>query len=284
MMKRKIFMYICVLVFLIIGFTCPAAGPPNLLGRQMPQLTVKDWLSKEQLELRDLEDRIYVVEFWATWCPPCILTMPHMNQLAKKYRPNEVLFISVSVDYGREQPKTFIDRNNFDNLFVVMDGGMAEKLTVTWIPMAYIVGTDGKILWQGIPSSQAFEYALEKVVKESPPAFLSGVDLGPYEDLRFQLSGCTGFPRAYRKLRMDMRNDKLPNAAVAVKIIETIDARIISRIEQIRKIQADDPEKAALLYNKLISRFKGAEPIEQAKAEYEKLIDNRKNKIKPEQK
>jgi thiol-disulfide isomerase/thioredoxin len=271
MMKRKILIYLYISIFFIIGFTCPAAGPPNLVGSEMPQLAVKDWLSKEQLELQDLADRIYVVEFWATWCGPCILTMPHTNELAKKYRQDEVLFISVSVDDDQRPPKTFIDRNNFDNLFFVMDGGMAEKLGVTWIPMAYIVGTDGRILWQGIPSSRAFEYALENIVKESPPAFLSGVDLGPFEDLRFQLSGCRGFPGAYRKLRADMQNGKSPNAAVTAKIIKTIDARITSRIEQIRKIQADNPERAVLLYHKLISRFKGAEPIEQAKAEYEKL-------------
>jgi cytochrome c biogenesis protein CcmG/thiol:disulfide interchange protein DsbE len=284
MMKRKILIYLYISVFLIIGFTCLAVEPPNLIGRQMPRLTVKDWLSKQQLEPRDLADRVYVVEFWAAWCSPCIISMPHTNQLAKKYRQNEVLFISISRDPGPKQPKTFIDKNDLDNLFVAMDNGMGEKLGVVWIPMAYIVGTDGKILWQGIPSSESFEYAIEKVVKESPPAFLSGIDLGPYEDLRFQLSGCSGFPRAYRKLRMDARNDKSPNAAVAAKIIETMDAKITSRIEQIRKIQADEPEKAILLYQKLISRFKGAEPIEQAKAEYEKFINNLNDEKKREQK
>jgi thiol-disulfide isomerase/thioredoxin len=272
------------IVFAAFGFTCLAAGPPNLVGSEMPQLAIKDWLSKQQLAPQDLADRVYVIEFWATWCHPCILSMPHMNELAKKYRPDEVFFISISVDYGQRQPKSFIDKNNFDNIFFVMDGGMNEKLGITWIPMAYIVGTDGRILWQGISSSQAFEYALEKIVKESPPAFLRGVDLGPYEDLRFQLSGCRGFPRAYRKLRTDMRNDKSPNAADAAKIIKTIDARITSRIEQIRKIQADNSERAVLLYHKLISRFKGAEPIEQAKAEYEKLINDRKNEVKSGQK
>jgi thiol-disulfide isomerase/thioredoxin len=261
----------CVLVFLIIGFNCMAVEPPNLIGRQMPRLSVKDWLSKQQLEPRDLQDRVCVIEFWAAWCPPCIVSMPHMNQLAEKYRRNGVLFISISRDPGPRQPKTFIDKNSFDNLFVAMDNGMGETLGIVWIPMAYIVGTDGKILWQGIPSTQAFEYALEEIVKESPPAFLSDVDLGPYEGLRFQLSGCRGFPRAYRKLCADMRNDKSLNAAVAAKIIETIDAKIASHIEQIRKIQADEPDKAIRLYQKLISRFKGAGPVKQAKTEYEKL-------------
>ncbi len=268
------------IIFAVFDFYGLAVKPPNMVGRPMPQLTFKNWLSKAQLEPRDLQDRVYVVEFWATWCPPCIVSMPHMNQLAKKYRQNEVFFISVSLDYGERQPKAFLDGNNFDNLFIPMNSTMADKLGIIWIPMAYIVGTDGKILWQGIPSTEAFEYNLDKIVKESPPVFLSGVDLGPYEELRFQLSGCRGFPGAYRKLRMDMRDGKSPNAALAAKIIQTIDEKIISRIEQIRKIQADDPDKAVLLYHKLISRFKSAEPIDQAKAEYEKL----KNEIIPEQK
>jgi thiol-disulfide isomerase/thioredoxin len=274
-MKKNILIVAC-MVFAVFNFTGLAAGTPNLVGRDMPRLDLKNWLSKEKLDTRDLEDRIYIVEFWATWCPSCVQAMPHLNELAEKYRPNEVFFISVSRDRGARQLKTFIDKNKFDNLFVAMDGGIGDKLTVTWIPIAYIVGTDGKILWQGIAATQAFDSTLEKIVKAAPLAFLSDVDLGPYEDLRFQLSGCSGFPRAYKRLRLEMRNSKSENADTAAEIIKAIDAKLSARIEQIRLIQEDDSDTAVFLYRKLIFRFKGAEPISQARAEYEKLKENTK--------
>jgi len=269
-MKKNILIIACI-VFAAFDFNCLSAGPTNLIGRDMPQLGIKSWLSEEQLRPYDLEDRIYVLEFWATWCPSCVQLMPHLNELAKKYRPNEVFFITLSEDQNARQPKAFIDKNNFDNLFVAMDSGISDKLGVTWIPMAYIVGADGKVLWQGIPASQAFDNALEKIVKAAPPAFLNDVDLGPYEDLRFQLSGCSGFPRAYKTLRMEMRKDKSGNAGIAAEVIKAIDTKINSRIGQIRKIQADNPETAVDLYRKLIFRFNSAEPIDRAKTEYKKL-------------
>ena len=281
MMKKNVIKIFCVMIFAALDFTCLCAEPPDLVGLDMPRLTIKNWISKDQLSPRDLEDRIYVIEFWATWCPSCVKTMPHLNELARKYRPDEVLFITFSQDQYAEKPRSFIEKENID-LYAAMDTGISVKLGVTWIPIAYIVSNEGKVLWQGNPGSEAFNYALEKIVKSAPPAFLGDVYLGPYEDLRFQLSGCSGFLRAYRTLRMETRKDKSENAHVAAEIIKAIDAKISTRIEQIRLIQDDDPDTAVSLYRKLIFRFKGAEPITQARAEYEKLKNDPNDKKEPQ--
>jgi thiol-disulfide isomerase/thioredoxin len=269
-MKKNIGITSCIITFALFELICLSAEPINWVGREMPRFTVKNWLSKETLNSRDLQDRIYVIEFWATWCPTCVKTMPHLNELAQKYRQDEVLFITFSRDRSAKEVFHFMKEKNI-NLYAAMAGGIDDKLGVSWIPIAYVVGHNGKVLWQGNPASEAFDVALEKTVKSAPPAFLKDVDLGPYEHLRFQLSGCTGFSKAYRTLQMEVRKDKSKDAYVAAEIIKSLDAKINIHIEQIRSIQDNDPQAAILLYHKLISRFRGSEPINQARAEYEKL-------------
>jgi thiol-disulfide isomerase/thioredoxin len=272
-MKKNVILLLIAFCAALVS-VCFSDEPPNLVGCTMPQLTVTNWLSANQLDPRDLEGRIYVVEFWATWCPTCMVRMPHLNELAQKYRSDGVIFLTFSENHCLDKPQAYIEKKKYD-FFAAMDTGASSKLGVTWIPMAYIVGCDGKILWQGEPND-AFEAALEKAVKAAPPAFLKGVDLGCYENLRFKLSGCCGFCEAYKTLRADAENKESENAAVAAQIIKTIDARITARINKIRAIQKVDPDAAAKLYRRLVARFKGAEPTAQAKAEYEKLKQNRK--------
>jgi hypothetical protein len=178
--------------------------------------------------------------------------------------------VTFSRDRSAKEVLNFLKEKNI-NLYAAMAAGISDKLGVSWIPIAYIVGNNGKVLWQGNPVSEAFDVALEKAVKSAPPAFLKDVDLGPYEHLRFRLSGCTGFSNAYRTLHMETRRDKSKNAYIAAGVIKALDTKINIRIEQIRSIQDNDPQAAILLYRELISRFRGAEPINRAKAEYEKL-------------
>ena len=279
--KKNIIILFCIIVFAAIDFTCLSDQPPNLIGRDMPRLAIKNWISKDKLSPRDLEGRIYIIEFWATWCPHCVKEMPRLNELARKYRQNEVFFITLSQDRDARQARIYLNNNNIE-LFAAMDYGIGARLAPAFIPMAYIVGIDGKVIWQGHPGSEAFDQEIEQAVKKAPPAFLKDVDLGPYENLRLQLSGCNGFNRAYKKLRMETRKAESETAELAAAIIKTIDAQIISRIEKIRAIRKDDPDTALPLYRKLILSFRGAEPINQAKAEYEKLKNSLEQKNKPE--
>jgi hypothetical protein len=208
--------------------------------------------------------------------------MPHLNEMAQKYRPDEVIFLAISMDYSANEARSFLKQKKLNNIYTAMDDGAGDKLDAAWIPYSYIIGSDGKVVWQGHPQVKEFEQALQKAVKNAPPAFLKGVDLGPFENLRFQLSGFRGFPRAYRTLRVESRKDKSKNAALAAKIIDTVDKKIESQIEQIRSKQNEDPQTALSSYRELISKFKGAEPMEKAETEYEKLQENMRNKNEPQ--
>jgi thiol-disulfide isomerase/thioredoxin len=66
-----------------------------LEGRPAPALAVTTWVNGKPATLADFKGKIVVLDFWATWCAPCIASIPHNNALAKKYADQGVVFIGV---------------------------------------------------------------------------------------------------------------------------------------------------------------------------------------------
>src|SRR5262245_10257818 len=64
------------------------------VGDAAPAITVDKWLQGDEVKKFE-KDRVYVVEFWATWCGPCIVMMPHMSDLQQQYK-KDVTFIGFS--------------------------------------------------------------------------------------------------------------------------------------------------------------------------------------------
>ena len=64
------------------------------IGSPAPKIEVKEFVKGEPVKSFE-QGKIYVVEFWATWCPPCRTSIPHLTEMQKKYK--DVVFIGVSV-------------------------------------------------------------------------------------------------------------------------------------------------------------------------------------------
>ena len=82
-----------------LSFTGAAAAADLDVGSPAPPLNIEKWLAGDPVVLADGKDKnIYVVEFWATWCGPCIRTIPHMTKIAKTFEKQGVKIIGVSID------------------------------------------------------------------------------------------------------------------------------------------------------------------------------------------
>jgi thiol-disulfide isomerase/thioredoxin len=147
------------------------------IGNAPPPLQVREWI--KGTPVRGFEKgNIYVVEFWATWCRPCIAAMPHLSHLSRKYR-HKVSFSAIAVYESRgakptsiTQLKEFVDgmgrRMDFnvaaeDTNFTVHD--WLDAYGEDGIPTTFVIDREGKVAWIGHPHN--LDTILRKIVKNT---------------------------------------------------------------------------------------------------------------------
>src|SRR5262245_54681841 len=99
-MMRRVLAAVMVLA---VAAVARAEGPLSV-GDPAPKLEVKEFVKGDAVKSFD-KGKVYVVEFWATWCGPCRTSIPHLTELQKKHK--DVTFIGVSVferDFGKVKP------------------------------------------------------------------------------------------------------------------------------------------------------------------------------------
>ncbi len=143
------------------------AEPTLKVGSAAPALSASNWVKGKEVKGFE-KGKVYVVEFWATWCPPCIKSIPHLTELAKSHK--DITFIGMA---SSERPSK--DAAKDERLVVVekfvKDQGDKMEYTVAYdadrtmskgwmepagqggIPCAFIVDGEGKIAFIGNPLS-----------------------------------------------------------------------------------------------------------------------------------
>lgn len=138
-------------------------APALKVGDKAPAIQVEKWLQGDAItEFK--KGHAYVVEFWATWCGPCVAAMPHMSKMSKQYKDANIHFAGVNVweqyDEGTlEKVSKFVKeqgpRLTYNVAYDGKDGKMANAYMKAagqnGIPCAFLVDRDGKIAWIGHP-------------------------------------------------------------------------------------------------------------------------------------
>jgi len=142
------------------------AAVPTKLGDAAYPLTGLTWVKGSPVTIAP--GKVYVVEFWATWCPPCRKSIPHLTELAKKYA-DRVVFVGVSNEdvatvkpFVADQGDQMAYNVAVDTAGKVVDGYMAA-FGQGGIPTAFVVDAAGKVVWLGHPMDNLDE-VLDKVL------------------------------------------------------------------------------------------------------------------------
>lgn len=133
------------------------------VGDAAPAIKSGEWVQGEAVK-EFAKDTVYVVEFWATWCGPCVATIPHLDELHEAFKDKGVVFIGQNCwERDLEKVKPFVKKMGEKMSYRVAtdDTSTEEKgyMAVNWmeaaeqngIPSAFVVGKDGKIAWIGHP-------------------------------------------------------------------------------------------------------------------------------------
>lgn len=133
-----------VLVLAWLGVTGTAGGGPRDLGA-FPAFSLPT-LDGPRVEGTSLEGQVTVVNFWASWCPPCRSEAPILASVAADTADEGVQFLGVLHRDRSEPASEFAEQYGLHFPTVVDDGALARSLGVRSIPTTFVVGADGSIL------------------------------------------------------------------------------------------------------------------------------------------
>ena len=115
---------------------------------QNSKIYVSAWVNKPSTE--ELQKPLIFIDFWATWCVPCIHAMPH-TELLKDEFGDDVLFVLLS-DETSEKVKKFMVKNNKDLYSAIDNTGLTHKnFNIHTIPYSILLNNKGNVIWKGQP-------------------------------------------------------------------------------------------------------------------------------------
>ncbi len=154
-----------------LAVTLAAHGQRNKLqvGDAAPGIDVDQWVKGEATTIES--GKVYVVEFWATWCAPCRKSIPHLTELQETYSDQGLTIIGVS-DEEADVVRPFVTGQADQMKYTVaVDRRSATKRAwmnaagLQGIPAAFIVDRSGKIAFIGHPLDDEFQMTLERVLQ-----------------------------------------------------------------------------------------------------------------------
>lgn len=133
-------------------------GQSNIhVGQQSPPIYISTWIKNEPQD-KNLTNKFIVLEFWATWCGPCLAAVPHMNALQEKFKRSDLYFISLT-DEPVDKVQRTLNRIDFHSMVV---NDLTQKTLIQFgngkdgldsYPLTVLIDNKGLIRWIGEPQN-----------------------------------------------------------------------------------------------------------------------------------
>jgi len=168
---KKIFRTLLTAILLGLSATLLPAEEIPTDNRPAPALTFKDVATGAKVSLADLKGKVVVVDFWATWCVPCLGEIPGYIELQDKYGKDGLVIIGVSLDQaGPKVVKKFAQEKSVNYTLVMGSTDDLDALSGNAggdiiIPTTFLIGRDGKLVHAKRGAMPHAEY--EAVVKRA---------------------------------------------------------------------------------------------------------------------
>lgn len=139
-MRRIFFPLVLAVAVLMSG--CYSGGRPPRIGGVAPDFTVKD--DERTVKLSDFRGQVVVLNFWATWCPPCVEETPSLVQMQQRLKDKGIVVLSVSEDVDEAAYRRFLKTYNMNGVTVRDPAAKTKGLYGTvMIPETYVIDRNG---------------------------------------------------------------------------------------------------------------------------------------------
>lgn len=143
----------------------PTAVDALPAGDPAPEFALQDLEGKE-VSLADQKGQVVLVDFWATWCGPCVQELPHIQAIHQKYRDQGLIVLAVSTDIQKDIVQPFISKNKYTFPVLHADSEIQSNYGVSGIPTVYIIDRQGSIRFHHVGYGPGGEKQLEKEVEQ----------------------------------------------------------------------------------------------------------------------
>lgn len=158
-MKRLLITAACALALVTAAAAGKKLWAKSFLGQKAPEFVVEKWLTQEP----DRKGKYVLIDFWATWCPPCRKAIPELNALHRKFG-DKLVVVGVS-DETEDKVRALKDPKIEYFSAIDPQKRMSKALEVRGIPHVILVDPEGIVRWEGYPLLDGFELN-EKVVAD----------------------------------------------------------------------------------------------------------------------
>ena len=151
---KKIIFIICTFLLIAMGpslqgNTADGISPLNsdkIINSKAPDFTLKD-LNGKTVSLSAFKGKVVLLNFWATWCPPCRAEMPALNKLSNALKPRGLEVIAVSTDRSINDIKGFLENHRVDfPILFDTDRSAAKQYRVFSMPTTFLIDRNGMIV------------------------------------------------------------------------------------------------------------------------------------------
>jgi cytochrome c biogenesis protein CcmG/thiol:disulfide interchange protein DsbE len=164
-MKQVIITFSIFLLFASFIANQIFASESNIINKQAPAFSLLD-LNGSKVSLSDFKGKVVILDFWATWCPPCVKEIPHFIELYKEYKDQGLAIIGISVDrQGVGIVKAFNQKFKINYPIVMTDSQVVKAYgNITGIPTTFVIDPTGKIrrMYVGYRDKAVFEADIQE--------------------------------------------------------------------------------------------------------------------------
>jgi peroxiredoxin len=126
--------------------TAVSASRGSLLGSRAPDFALRD-MKGNYVSLTAMRGKVVVLNFWATWCPPCKLEMPSLNRLYNDYRTKGIEVVAISTDSSEKGIRNYLGETRLSlRILQDQDGRISRLYGVYSLPTTYVIDQSGMVV------------------------------------------------------------------------------------------------------------------------------------------